>query len=232
MIKNVPLRISLIEDNERLRQLVARWLQPEADFTVVSQYADAETACQFLANDHPDVVLVDINLPGQNGIDCVRQLKPKLPATQFAMMTVYEDASRIFNALAAGASGYLLKQTQRTELIGAIRELHRGGSPMSTNIARKVVQFFQQPATAKFATAAPESKLSEREQQVLDGLVKGALYKEIADELGISMGTIHTYIRRIYEKLHVHSRAQAVAKVSLGETHFRAGLAGEGLKRI
>jgi len=167
-------------------------------------------ASRELAADRPDVVLVDINLPGQSGIECVRQLKPRLPATQFAMVTVYEDADRIFQALAVGATGYLLKQTPRAELIAAIRELHAGGSPMSTNIARKVVQSFHR------APAPPrgDAELTPREQQVLDELVRGLLYKEIADALGISMGTLHTYIRRIYEKLHVHSRAQAVAKVT------------------
>ena len=211
MTKPLPIRICLIEDDARLRQLFVRWLQHEPGFQILNQYADAESALIGLPKDRPEVVLVDINLPGQSGIDCVRQLKPLLPATQFGMVTVYEDADKIFQALAAGATGYILKQTPREDLIHAIRDLHRGGSPMSPNIARKVVQSFHHSSPT---VAEPRSQLSEREQQVLDGLVRGDLYKEISDSLGISMGTLHTYIRRIYEKLHVHSRAQAVAKVA------------------
>ncbi|MEX1116626.1 MAG: response regulator transcription factor [Akkermansiaceae bacterium] len=206
-----PIRICLIEDDDRLRHLFARWLQNEPDFVVVNQYSDAETAIEKMPHDQPDVALVDINLTGQNGIECVRQLKPLLSRTQFGMVTVYEDADKIFEALAAGATGYILKQTPKVEWIAAIRELHSGGSPMSPNIARKVVQSFQINAAPKAITT---ERLSEREGQVLDGLVRGDLYKEISDNLGISMGTLHTYIRRIYEKLHVHSRAQAVAKVT------------------
>ena len=211
MTKPLPIRFCLIEDDARLRQLFVRWLQHEPGFQILNQYADAESALIGLPKDQPEVALVDINLPGQSGIDCVRQLKPLLPATQFGMVTVYEDADKIFQALAAGATGYILKQTPRSDLIIAIRELHRGGSPMSPNIARKVVQSFHHSSPT---VAEPRSQLSEREQQVLDGLVRGDLYKEISDSLGISMGTLHTYIRRIYEKLHVHSRAQAVAKVA------------------
>lgn len=209
MANKNQIRICLIEDDARLRELTARWLEQEPDFYVAGQYGDAETALAGVPADHPQVVLADINLPGQSGIECVRVLKPMMPATEFAMVTVYEDTDKIFEALSVGASGYLLKQTPRAELIAAIRELLSGGSPMSTNIARKVVQSFQRPQSS----TEPDTQLSEREKQVLDGLVKGDLYKEIVDKLGISMGTLHTYIRRIYEKLHVHSRAQAVAKV-------------------
>lgn len=209
---HAPIRICLIEDDARLRHLFVRWLQNEPGLVVLDQYPDAESAIERMPLDQPDVALVDINLPGKSGIECVRQLKPALGSTQFGMVTVYEDADKIFQALAAGATGYILKQTPKAELIAAIRELHRGGSPMSPNIARKVVQSFQTPATAP--RSHPAASLSERERQVLAGLVRGDLYKEISDHLGISMGTLHTYIRRIYEKLHVHSRAQAVAKVT------------------
>ncbi len=210
MLSRVNLRLCLIEDDARVRGLMVSWLQREAGFEVAAHYGSTEAALANLPDVRPDIVLVDINLPGQSGIECVRQLKPQLPATQFAMVTVYEDADRIFQALAVGATGYLLKQTPRTELIAAIRELHAGGSPMSTNIARKVVQSFHRAPAAP----AAEAVLAPRERQVLDELVRGLLYKEIADALGISMGTLHTYIRRIYEKLHVRSRAQAVAKVT------------------
>jgi DNA-binding NarL/FixJ family response regulator len=208
-MKPVNIRLSLVEDDHRLRGIIAGWLAHEPGFRVVSEYGTAEAAIAELPAHQPDVVLVDINLPGLSGIECVRQVKPQLPQTQFAMVTVYEDAEKIFQALSVGATGYLLKQTPRSELVAAIHELHAGGSPMSTNIARKVVQSFHRPPIA----AGEAVELSTREQQVLDELVRGLLYKEIADALGISMGTLHTYIRRIYEKLHVHSRAQAVAKV-------------------
>lgn len=210
MLSRVNLRLCLVEDDARVRGLMAGWLQREPGFEVIAQYGSTEAAVAALPELQPDIVLVDINLPGQSGIECVRQLKPQLPATQFAMVTVYEDADRIFQALAVGATGYLLKQTPRTVLVAAIRELHAGGSPMSTNIARKVVQSFHRAPTAPSGEAA----LAPRERQVLDELVRGLLYKEIADTLGISMGTLHTYIRRIYEKLHVRSRAQAVARVT------------------
>ncbi len=210
MLSRVNLRLCLVEDDARVRGLMAGWLQREPGFEVIAQYGSTESAVAALPDVRPDIVLVDINLPGQSGIECVRQLKPRLPVTQFAMVTVYEDADRIFQALAVGATGYLLKQTPRAELIAAIRELHAGGSPMSTNIARKVVQSFHRAP----APPSGEAALAPRERQVLDELVRGLLYKEIADTLGISMGTLHTYIRRIYEKLHVRSRAQAVARVT------------------
>jgi len=150
---------------------------------------------------------VDINLPGMSGIECVRRLKPVLLDTQFVMVTVYEDANHIFNALAVGASGYLLKQTRRGDLLAALKEVHAGGSPMSSQIARKVVQSFRRPADS-----GNQGDLSPREQEVLELLARGYLYKEIAESLEISVQTVNTYIRRIYEKLHVRSRAQAVAK--------------------
>ena len=156
----------------------------------------------------PDVVLMDINLPGMNGVECVRQLKQLLPKVQVMMLTVYEDTENIFNALAAGASGYMLKRTPSKELLEAIQEVQRGGSPMTMHIARKVVQSFQRASPSPSAT----ENLSEREQQVLDLLSQGLMYKEIADKLGISYETVHTYIRRIYEKLHVQTRTEAVAK--------------------
>src|SRR6185369_9564582 len=174
----------------------------------ISHYPNAEDALKALPQDKPEVVLMDINLPGMNGVECVRQLKQAAPAIQVMMLTVYEDTENIFNALAAGASGYMLKRTPRDELLEAIREVHRGGSPMTTHIARKVVQSFQRTAAA----APPTENLSEREQQVLDLLSQGLMYKEIAEKLTISYETVHTYIRRIYEKLQVRTRTEAVAK--------------------
>jgi DNA-binding NarL/FixJ family response regulator len=205
--KGMPIRVSLVEDDARARRIVADWLGQAADLELISKFQDAEAALAALPQERPDVALVDINLPGQSGIECVRQLKPQLPDTQFVMVTVYEDADRIFEALSAGASGYLLKQSPREELLAAIRQVHQGGSPISGSIARKVVQFFQRP----FGAAPKTDTLSEREREVLELLSRGYLYKEIAETLSISYDTVTTYGRRIYEKLHVHSRAQAVA---------------------
>ncbi len=203
----MPITISIVEDNEQLRATLARVLNRADGFRCVSQHASAEEALKDLPGVKPDVVLMDINLPGLNGVECVRQLKPLLPETQVRMLTVYEDTENIFNALAAGASGYMLKRTSTKELIEAIHEVKRGGSPMTMHIARKVVQSFQ-----KAAPAEPAGKLSEREQQVLDLLSQGLIYKEISDRLGVSYETVHTYIRRVYEKLQVRTRTEAVAK--------------------
>jgi DNA-binding NarL/FixJ family response regulator len=204
----MPISVSIVEDNDKLRETLARVLNRADGFRCVSHYASAEDALKDLPQAKPDVVLMDINLPGMNGVECVRQLKKLLPEIQVMMLTVYEDTENIFNALAAGANGYMLKRTASKDLLEAIREVHRGGSPMTMHIARKVVQSFQQTA----ATAQPAENLSEREQQVLDLLSRGLMYKEIADKLGISYETVHTYIRRIYEKLQVRTRTEAVAK--------------------
>jgi DNA-binding NarL/FixJ family response regulator len=203
----MAISISIVEDNEKLRGTLARVLNRADGFRCVSQYPSAEDALKDLPNVKPDVVLMDINLPGMNGVECVRQLKKILPQIQVMMLTVYEDTDNIFDALSAGANGYLLKRTTGPELLDAIREVQRGGSPMTTHIARKVVQSFQ-----KSAATQPAENLSEREQQVLDLLSKGLMYKEIADKLQISYETVHTYIRRIYEKLQVRTRTEAVAK--------------------
>jgi DNA-binding NarL/FixJ family response regulator len=205
----MPISVSIVEDSEQVRNTLTKLIDRAEGFSCLSQYANAETALEGLPNDKPDVIIMDINLPGMNGVECVRQLKQKLPGAQVMMLTAYEDTENIFNALAAGASGYMLKRTPRDELLAAISEVQRGGSPMTTHIARKVVQSFQ-----KAAAAPPpvESNLSEREQQVLDCLSQGFLYKEIAEKLGISYETVHTYIRRIYEKLQVRTRTEAVAK--------------------
>ena len=204
----MPITVSIVEDNEQLRGTLARVLNRAEDFRCISQYGDAETALQHLAKDAPQVVLMDINLPGMNGVECVRHLKTVAPGIQVVMLTVYEDTESIFNALAAGASGYMLKRTKTAELLDAIREVHRGGSPMTTHIARKVVLSFQKAS----ALTQPTENLSQREQEVLDCLSQGFLYKEIAEKLGISYETVHTYIRRIYEKLQVRTRTEAVAK--------------------
>jgi DNA-binding NarL/FixJ family response regulator len=205
----MPTTISIVEDNDQLRATLVRLLNREEDFECVSDYGNAEAALAGLPKDRPKVVLMDINLPGINGVECVRKLKQALPETMAVMLTAYEDTENIFNALAAGAAGYLLKRSPRAEILAAIRDVCKGGSPMTPHIARLVVQSFQKAAP----TASPAAEnLSTREQEVLDCLSKGFLYKEIAEKLGISYETVHTYVRRIYEKLQVRTRTEAVAK--------------------
>jgi len=204
----MPISVSIVEDNDKLRGTLVRVVNRADGFRCISDYANAEDALKDLPQTRPDVVLMDINLPGMNGVECVRRLKQLLPQTQVMMLTVYEDTENIFNALTAGANGYMLKRTSTRELLEAIQEVHRGGSPMTMHIARKVVLSFQKTA----ATAQATENLSEREQQVLDLLSQGLMYKEIADKLAISYETVHTYIRRIYEKLQVRTRTEAVAK--------------------
>jgi DNA-binding NarL/FixJ family response regulator len=215
----VSIAVAIVEDDVPARDILAGWIRNADGFRCVGEFDDAESALNKLPHEKPSVVLFDINLPGMNGIECVRKLKPKLPDTQFVMITVYEDANHVFNALSAGASGYLLKQTRRNELIDALKDVHAGGSPMSSQIARKVVQnFYRNENQAGGETV----ELSPREREVLELLARGYLYKEIAEQLKISVQTVNTYIRRIYEKLHVRSRAQAVAKYAhlpMGATH-------------
>jgi DNA-binding NarL/FixJ family response regulator len=204
----MAVAVAIVEDDAQARKILAQWIGRASGFRLAGEWGDAESALGILPEKKPNVVLMDINLPGISGVEAVKKLKHLLPGTQFVMLTVYEDADHIYNALAAGATGYLLKQTPREELLGALEEVHRGGSPMTSNIARKVVQSFRQ--TSEPVPAA--EGLSQREQEVLDFLARGYLYKEIADRLNISVPTVNTYVRRIYEKLHVRSRAQAVAK--------------------
>lgn len=198
--------VAIVEDNLPLRRIVSDWIDQSEELSLIGAYEDAESAMRELPALAPDVVLVDINLPGADGIACVQYLKNKLPDTQFLMFTVYEDVQRIFQALAAGATGYLLKRATRRQLLAAIADVRRGGSPMSASIARKVVQSFQQQV-------APQADvLTSREQEVLSLLARGLLYKEIATQLGTSVYTVNAHVRRIYEKLHVNTRAQAIAK--------------------
>jgi DNA-binding NarL/FixJ family response regulator len=204
----VAITVSIVEDNPQLRTTLARVISRADGFECLSHYGSAEEALQGLPGDRPNVVLMDINLPGMNGVQCVRQLKSALPDTQVVMLTAYEDTENIFNSLTAGASGYLLKRTSSAELLAALREVKQGGSPMTAHIARKVVLSFQKAGPSP----QPTENLSQREQEVLDCLAQGFLYKEIAEKLGISYETVHTYIRRIYEKLQVRTRTEAVAK--------------------
>ena len=200
--------VSIVEDDVPVRQILAKWIDTAKGFRCLSAFGDAEKALAQLPGEQPNVLLMDINLPGLSGIECVRRLKPQLPDTQFLMLTVYADMEHIFDALSAGASGYLLKETGREELIASLKLLHDGGAPMTSHIARKLVQSFHQPQPEK----QDPHGLTPREQTILGMLASGDYYKEIADSLGISVHTVCTHIRRVYEKLHVRSRAQAVAK--------------------
>jgi DNA-binding NarL/FixJ family response regulator len=203
------ITVSIVDDESQLRQSIETFINGSPGFRCLSAYGSAEAAVQGLMTERPDVVLMDIHMAGMNGIECVERLKKLLPEIQIVMLTVYEDTEQIFKALAAGASGYLLKRLNPDKLLEAIQEVHEGGSPMSHSIARKVVASFQK--AGRTGVQQPAS-LSPREQMVLDCLAKGLAYKQIADQLGISVTTIRTYLRRIYEKLHVQSRSEAVAR--------------------
>ena len=206
----MAIKVSIVEDNEQLRTTLAKMISRSEGFECLGQHPSAEVGLEAIPKEKPDVVLMDINLPGINGVECVRKLKQILPNTQVVMLTAYEDTENIFNSLAAGAAGYLLKRSKSQEILDAVRDVLAGGSPMSTHIARKVVQSFQSRPAA--APSEPEAELSPREQEVLNLLSQGFMYKEISDKLGISFETVRTYIRRIYEKLHVRTRTEAVAK--------------------
>jgi len=214
----MSISVSIVEDDAGVRTSLAKLIDRSPGFRCLSQHASAEQALHELPKTNPEVVLMDINLPGLSGVECVRRLKPLLRGTQIIMLTVYQNTEHIFNALTAGATGYLLKQTPPADLLAAIRDVHSGGSPMSSHIARKIVQSFQTGAPAGRDTES----LSPREAEILDYLAKGYLYKEIAELTALTYATVHTHIRHIYEKLQVRSRAQAVAK-HLGQTQVLGG---------
>jgi DNA-binding NarL/FixJ family response regulator len=202
------ITVAIVEDDAQVRHSLEGILKRGPDVLCVGAFADAEEALRELPRLQPRVVLMDINLPHMDGVECVRKLSGLLPEMQMVMLTVYDNTDAIFNSLAAGASGYLLKPVSAAQLLAAVKDVYAGGAPMTSNIVRKVVQTFKQPVAA----ARETENLSAREQEVLDYLAKGYLYKEIAEQLSIGYGTVHTYIERIFKKLHVRSRAQAVAK--------------------
>lgn len=206
------IRVALVEDDPVQRDEILDLLHT-ARMQVVGAWPSAEAGLGGMLAAAPDVVLVDIGLPGQSGIDLVRRAKPRLPKTQFMILTVFEDTERIFSALEAGATGYLLKRTAPRRLIEAIQELHEGGSPMSGAIGRQVLQRLASTPTGSRTPAPEAALLSEREREVLDLLAQGRLYKEIGLDLGIAVGTVRTHIRRIYEKLHVRNRTEATRQV-------------------
>lgn len=203
-----PRRISIVEDDAAFRESFQDIIASSENWTVAQCYPRAELALKAIPKDPPDAVIVDIQLPGMSGIDFVKKLKPSCPDTQFLMVTVFEDADRVFNALAAGASGYVLKRDVHARLLESLDDVMNGGSPMSSAIARKVVQHFQKPSPA------PEEdyNLTNREKETLDLLVKGYFYKEIAHELGVSIDTVAFHLRNIYRKLHVRTRSEAILK--------------------
>ena len=212
--KESAIRVAIVEDDEGIRASLASLLQNADGFNLAGGYASAEDALARLPQTSPDVVLMDINLPGKDGIECVRQLKAAHPRVQFVMLTVYEDGESLFNSLKAGASGYLLKRASSKKLLSAIRDVYSGGSPMTPQMARRVVQFFNPGCSP-----APGARavLTDGECKVLDEFARGYSYKETAERLGVTVHTINSYVRVIYEKLHVHSRTEAVLK------HVRGG---------
>jgi DNA-binding NarL/FixJ family response regulator len=212
MTEKTQIKVAIVDDDEGIRASLATLIRRAPALRLTGDYADAETALKEIPSRPPDVVLMDINMPGMKGVECVRQLKAILPKAQFLMLTVYEDSDSLFNSLKAGASGYLLKRTASARLLEAIHDVHGGGSPMSPQLARRVVQFFSRPA----ADNSPVSRLAPGEKEFLDQLSKGYAYKEIADRMNISIDTVRSYVRTVYEKLHVHSRTDAVVKYLRG----------------
>lgn len=209
----MQIKVAIVDDDDGIRASLAMLIRRAPGFKLTGDYPDAETALREIPSNIPTVVLMDINMPGAiKGPECVRQLKLRLPAVQFLMLTVYEDSDSLFNSLKAGASGYLLKRTASARLLDAIRDVHEGGSPMTPQLARRVVQFFNKPAEA----ASPLASLTPSEKEFLDQLANGYAYKEIADRMNISIDTVRSYVRTVYEKLHVHSRTAAVVKYLRG----------------
>lgn len=202
------IRVAIVEDDPWLRANLAREIGQAAGFKCLGAFRSAEAALESIPALQPNVVVMDINLPGMDGVACVRRLKELCPEMQFLMLTVYEESDKIFDSLLAGARGYLLKRTPVMEVLEAIQQVQEGGAPLTDHIARKVVQHFNQLGTR----ASTLETLSPREKQVLERLARGASYKETADQLALSIDTVRMNVRHIYQKLHVHSRGEAVAK--------------------
>jgi len=202
------IKVSIVEDDTMLRETLIRYFAGQSGFRCQMAYPNAEAALEDIPKNPPDVVLMDINLPGMSGIDCVARLHAAMPSLKIVMLTVFEDSEQVFKSLSAGAFGYLVKSNRPAKILQAIREVYEGGSPMSGHIARMVVKSFEK----RQATQNETDSLTPRELEVLHGLSCGQPYKQIASELGISLSTVRTYIQRIYEKLHVHSQTEAVMK--------------------
>jgi DNA-binding NarL/FixJ family response regulator len=203
------IKVAIVEDDEYIRNSLSELVSGAANLDLAGAYEDGPAALAGIRASKPDVVMMDIQLPGVNGVECVRELKAALPQINFLMLTAYEDSDKLFESLKAGANGYLLKRTSSTRLLQAIHELHAGGSPMTPQIARRVVGFF---SASRGKSDTELDQLTPGQKKFLDELSQGYSYKEIADHLGISMDGVRSYIRKIYEKLHVHSRTEAVIK--------------------
>ncbi len=210
MNKEEIIRVAVVEDDAELRQTMKEFINRSKGMICVAVYGSAETALDGLADAAPDVVLMDIRLPGMSGVECVGHLRERLPSTKAVMLTAYEDSDDVFHSLSAGAFGYLLKNVEPKRLREAIHEAHQGGSPISGSVARKLVEYFRSPSPSEEKADDPLAPLSSREMNILQLLAEGHAYKQIAAELDISINTIRTHIKRIYEKLHVHSRMEAV----------------------
>ena len=200
--------VVVVEDDARLQKHLMMILDTPADITCLCAVSSAEEALARIPKYQPDVVLMDINLPGISGIDCIRELKSKLPRLEVVMLTAYEEEDNIFRALKEGASGYLLKSSTPDELYNAIRDVYSGGAPFSSHIARKVAQYFR----GEREIENENEKLTPRERDVLKLLATGYIYKEVADQLDISLETVRTYVKRICQKLHVRSKVEAIIK--------------------
>ena len=207
-----PIRIAIVEDDDELRALIRRRIERAGDMQVVRVFESGDSYLDKLPELELHVVLMDINMEGRNGIDTVREAKRLKPEVQYLMLTIFENPAYIFEALCSGATGYLLKSTPAEDLLEAVRDIHRGGSPMNSAIARLVVNSFQKETQQRIN----DDKLSEREKQVLDGLAAGLQYKEIADKLDLSTETVRVHVRRIYSKLQVSGRMEAIRKVYPG----------------
>jgi len=204
----MAISVSIVEDNRGTRESLKELLGRAQGLQCLGAYASGEEALRKIPEERPDVVLMDINLPGMRGIECVARLKARAPKTQVLMLTTYDESDLIFESLRAGAHGYLLKNTTPAELVQAVEQVHSGGAPMSMYIARKVVNHFQQIRQP----SSEMEKLTRREHEILALLAKGYLYKEIGDQLGISITTVRSHLRQIYEKLHVQTRTEATAR--------------------
>jgi DNA-binding NarL/FixJ family response regulator len=204
----MSIAIAIVEDQREMRESLVEWLGSAPGLRCVVAHATAEEALRRIPDEAPDVVLMDINLTGMNGIECVSRLRERLPQIQVLMLTTYDNGDLIFDSLRAGASGYLLKNMPRDELVQALQQLRAGGAPMSLQIARKVINYFHESKKPSESLR----QLTTRELEILKLLAKGYLYKEIAEHLGVSMSTVRTHVSAVYEKLHVHSRTEAAMK--------------------
>ena len=217
----MAIDVIIVEDDNRLRSGLVEIVNSDPQCTCVGAFGSGEEALAQAPALHPQVAVMDINLPGMDGIECVRQLSERLPELQIVMLTVYQDTNNLFRALAAGAHGYLVKPARARDLLAAIRDIHRGGAPMTSALARKVVDAFRaqapsaapaMPVGAAASGGGESDELAPREKEVLDLLAQGFSYKEIADKLNVAFATVHTYVLRIYKKLHVRSKNAAVAR--------------------